>query len=57
MLASNNLTTVFDYLFPFVKEKIGKKIEDVIHKQNSTGNTPLRICCANKDYAVITNSQ
>lgn len=42
MLAANNLTEVFDYLFPIVAKRIGSQIEAVVNKQNSTGNTPLR---------------
>lgn len=43
MLGANNLTEVFDYLFPLVAKKIGNdKVQEVINKQNSSGSTPLR---------------
>ena len=43
MLAANNVVDVFDYLFPIVAKKLNNKMEDLIDKQNSTGNTPLRM--------------
>lgn len=44
MLAANNLTEIFDFLFPIVAKKLtNEKIDGLINKQNSTGNTPLRI--------------
>lgn len=43
MLAANNLTEVFDYLFPIVVGKITPaQLQELLNKQNSTGNTPLR---------------
>lgn len=57
MLGANNLTEIFDYLFPIVAKKLGKKIEEILNKQNSTGSSPLRIKNINLDYAVITNSK
>lgn len=42
MLAANNLTEIFDYLYPVVAKKMGSKVEEICNKQNSTGNTPLR---------------
>ena len=44
MLAANNLTEMFDYIFPIVAKKISNaNLSELINKQNSTGNTPLRI--------------
>ena len=57
MLAANNLTELFDYLFPIISKKLGTKVKDIIDKQNSTGNTPLRKLDIKIDYAVITNSK
>ncbi len=43
MLAANNLTEVFDFLFPLVAKKIpNAKLIELLNAQNSTGNTPLR---------------
>ena len=43
MLAANNLADMFDYLFPIVAKSMGAKVVEIVDKQNSTGNTPLRI--------------
>jgi len=44
MLGANNLVEVFEYLYPIVTKKIGSEGWQVmLNKQNSTGNTPLRI--------------
>ena len=43
MLAANNLVEIFDYLFPIVAKKVGAGMPEVLNKQNSTGNTPLRM--------------
>jgi hypothetical protein len=44
MLGANNLVEAFDYLYPIASTKIGTLTwELVLNKQNSTGNTPLRI--------------
>lgn len=43
MLAANNLTELFDFIFPIVSKKLSNaKIDELINKQNSTGNTPIR---------------
>jgi hypothetical protein len=42
MLGANNLTALFDYLFPIVAKKLGNKVEEILNKQNSTGSSPLR---------------
>lgn len=43
MLAANNLTDVFDFLFPLVAKKIPNgSLVELLNRQNSTGNTPLR---------------
>lgn len=43
MLAANNLTDVFKYLFPLVAKKIpNASLLELLNRQNSTGNTPLR---------------
>jgi hypothetical protein len=43
MLAANNLTEVFDFLFPLVAKKISNAtLFELLNRQNSTGNTPLR---------------
>ena len=57
MLAANNVVHVFDYLFPIVANKLNNKMQELIDKQNSTGNTPLRIYSSILDYAVITDSK
>lgn len=49
MIAANNLVEVFDYLCPLVSAKIGNEgWQVIVDKQNSTGNTPLRIEYVNK---------
>ena len=48
---------MFDYLYPLVAKKMGEKIGEIVHKQNSTGNSPLRIFFLIIDYAVITDSK
>ena len=45
MLAANNLIEMFDYIYPKVAKKTGVGMAEVINKQNSTGNTPLRRYC------------
>lgn len=43
MLAVNNLTELFGYLFPIVNKVVDQKIiKLILNRQNSTGNTPLR---------------
>ena len=42
MLAANNLVEMFEYLYPVVVKKMGERVKDIVHKQNSTGNSPLR---------------
>ena len=44
MLGANNLVGAFDYLYPIASSKLGSETwTAVLNKQNSTGNTPLRI--------------
>ena len=44
MLAANNLTELFDYIFPIIAKRLeaSKLDEMIVNKQNSTGNTPIR---------------
>jgi hypothetical protein len=43
MLGANNLTEIFDYIFPIVSKILSNdNLSELINKQNSTGNTPLR---------------
>lgn len=59
MLAGNNFPEIFAYLMTYLQGKhLNDKILSLINKQNSTGQTPLRITYnLSKDYTVITDSK
>lgn len=43
MLAANNFPLLFDYLLPIVTKRLNSaQLQELINKQNNTGNTPIR---------------
>ncbi len=59
MLAGNNFPEIFVYLMNYLSDRnLKDKLTALINKQNSTGQTPLRIFHnKNIDYSVITDSK
>jgi hypothetical protein len=58
MLAGNNFPDIFGYLAQEINHRgLKDKLPTLINKQNSTGQTPLRIISIHADYSVITDSK